>query len=669
MKKKIQSQKDYIKFVEEILEHDSHYFSEAKPVISDFEYDTLVKEVEAYEKEHPDLVLENSPTQRVGEVLTQGFKRAEHAERMLSLANTYSEKELTTFIERMEKLLKKKPIECCCELKIDGTAISVRYEKGKLVRAATRGNGKVGDDVTHNIKTIKTIPLKLHGEGFPDLLEVRGEVFMHKKTFLSSNKKREEEGLEPWANPRNAAAGSLKLLDPKEVCKRNLDVIFYGAAFAKNTFSSQFEVHKSLKKWGLPTSSEDTFVKVDSKQEILSFAHKIEKKRKALSFEIDGIVVKVDDISSHEKLGYTGKSPRYAVAYKFSPEQAETTIKDITVQVGRTGVLTPVAELEPVHLAGSTISRATLHNQDEINRKDIRIGDHVLIEKGGDVIPKVVQVVFSKRKKTSTPFTIPDHCPICHAKAVHQKGEVAIRCPNKNCHGQSVRKIGFYASKVALDIANLGSKIVETLVEEGLVLSISDLYRLTEDDLKGLEGFQEKSIKNLIQSIEASKKCSLSRFILGLQIPYVGAETADVLARHSKSIEAIMTLTEDELIDMEGIGEKVASSIVAFFKDTQNRKEIKALLDLGVTPQKVASVKGMTPFTDKTVVVTGTLEEYGRDEAKDLIRKNGGKVASSISKNTDYVVVGESPGSKYEKAKKLGIKILSEKEFKSMLKG
>lgn len=668
MTQEIPDQKTYLKCVQELIEHDKHYYGEAKPIISDREYDALTKKVEAYEKKHPNLIAEDSPTQRVGESLTKGFERASHIEPMLSLSNTYSEDEIKTFTERMEKLLKQKTVDYCCELKIDGTAISVRYEKGKFVRAVTRGNGKIGDDVTQNIKTIKSIPLKLKGTKFPDVLEVRGEVFMSKKTFTALNQQREEQGLELFANPRNAAAGTLKLLDPKEVSRRRLDVIFYGIAKGKDLLSSQFEIHSTFKKWGIPVSKEELFAKCCSLKQILSFANKIEKKRDSLSFEIDGIVIKVDDLKTYDKLGVTGKSPRYAVAFKFAAEQANTTILDITVQVGRTGVLTPVAELDPVIVAGSTISRATLHNQDEIKRKDIRISDTVVIEKGGDVIPKVVRVDFTKRKKSSQPFSMPTKCPVCNTKVIHNKGEVAIRCPNKSCQGQNLRTIIFYASKQALDINHLGSSIVKQLIDNKLISSISDLYRLKAPDLEQLEGFKEKSIHNLLSAIEESKKCSLSRFIMGLQIPYVGSETADLLARVGKDLKGIIHLSEEELIEIEGIGATVAASIIAYFKDPNHQKLIEDLLSLGVTPQKVKTALKTTFFTDKTFVLTGGLESYTRDQAKDLIRNMGGKMASSVSKNTDYVIIGDSPGSKYDKAKKLGVPILSEKEFEKKLK-
>lgn len=667
MVKQIKNEKDYIKVIDELIEHDKHYYGEAKPIISDYEYDLLIKEASKYEKAHPDLSRADSPTQRIGEALTKGFKQGKHKEPMLSLANTYSEEEVEAFIQRVDKLLGKNKGFYCTELKIDGTAISVRYEKGKFVRALTRGNGKVGDDVTANVKTIKSIPMQLKGS-YPDELEIRGEIFMHKKNFLAFNKEREEKGEELWANPRNAAAGALKRKDPKEVAKRKLDVIFYGIAEEEKTLDSQHEMHLFLKKLGLPTYSETHFEKCKNSKEILSFAHKIEKQRESISFEIDGIVIKVDDLSTHKKLGVTGKSPRYAVAYKFAAEQSTTKINDITVQVGRTGVLTPVAELEPVSLAGSTISRATLHNREEVERKGIRIGDTVVIEKGGDVIPKVVEVIKSKRPKNSKAWSMPTVCPSCHSKVTHTKGEVATRCPNPKCHGQNLRQIIFFASKAALDIENLGKKVVEKLIDEGLISKISDIYLLDEKKLSRLEGFKEKSINNLLESIEASKNCPLSRFIMGLGIPYVGSETADILAEYAQDLNSIMKLEEDELIEIAGIGDKVAESIVTFFKDHANIEEIKRLLANGVKPQEVKRKKTNPNFKDKTFVITGTLERYQRDEVKKLIKDKGGKVSGSVSKNTDYVLLGENPGSKYDKAKSLGVQIISERQLENMLK-
>lgn len=666
--KEIKTQQDYLKLIEELQEHDRHYYAEFKPVISDYDYDQLTKALEAFEKEHPDLISPESPSQRVGEALTEGFQKWEHAMPMLSLANTYSEEEVNDFVDRMYRLTERQDLLFCTELKMDGTAVSLRYEKGEFARALTRGNGRVGDDVTSNIRTIRNIPMKLHGKDYPEVLEVRGEVFMHKQTFQSLNEKRQEEGHELWANPRNAAAGSLKLLDPKEVARRKLDIVFYAVAEGTEPVPSQFETHLYLKKLGLPVSKESHFARCKNLNEIKAFDDKIEKEREKLSFEIDGIVIKVDDLKFHPKLGVTGKSPRYAVAYKFAPEQAVTIINDITVQVGRTGVLTPVAELEPVHLAGSTIARATLHNQDEIKRKDIRIGDTVVIEKGGDVIPKVVKVDFDKRPKNARQWNMPDSCPVCSTEVIHREGEVAVRCPNPKCGGQKIRRIIFFCSRAAMDIEHLGEKIVKLLVDRGFISRPSDIYLLSEEMLSELEGFKEKAIYNLLTSVEESKKRPLSRFIMGLGIPYVGAETADLLANYAQNINTFMTLKKEELIEIEGIGEKVAESIVEFVNDPNHQEEINLLLSHGVTPQK-PSKKRITGhiFTGKIFVLTGTLENFTRQEATHLIKERGGKVTGSVSKKTDFVLAGEDPGSKYDKAKKLDISILSEKEFEKLL--
>jgi DNA ligase (NAD+) len=658
---------EYIELVEELIEHDKRYYDEAKPVISDFEYDQKMAALIAYEKEHPEAIAEHSPSRRVNEALTEGFKQKAHLAPMMSLNNTYSEEEVDEFVKRVYKLLEKDRIAFCCELKMDGTSISLRYEKGKLVSAVTRGNGKVGDDVTANIKTIKSIPLKLAGTHWPDVMEVRGEVYMSLSTFRALNVEREEAGLEPFANPRNAAAGSLKLLDPKEVARRKLGIVAYGIGEGQAPVDTQQDVHHYLKKTGLPIAAAGHVAICHNLDSIMRFAESILKERGHLPFEIDGIVIKVDELRWHDVLGVTGKAPRYAVAYKFAPEQALTKVNDITVQVGRTGVLTPVAELEPVFLAGSTISRATLHNREEVERKDIRIGDWVLIEKAGDVIPQVVKVDLKKRPHNTKPWHMPKHCPICGTEVVHVKGEVAVRCPNLGCAGQQVRKIIYFASKHAMDIEHMGERVVEQLVEKGLVKRISDIYLLEEKDLAKLEGFKDKSIRNLLESIDASRKCSFARFIMGLGIKYVGTETAELLAEEAGDLEKLLEMSEEDFDAIEGIGEKTAKAVAAFLKDKDNVHEIKRLLANGVHPQKMKSkIKGHS-FAGKVFVLTGSLEHYSRDEATALIKERGGKTSGSVSKNTDYVLVGEEPGSKHDKAKELGIKIISEKQFKEML--
>ncbi|MGD2168642.1 MAG: NAD-dependent DNA ligase LigA [Chlamydiota bacterium] len=668
MIKELKTASDYEELVEKMIEYDRLYYDEHTPAISDYEYDQLFKLLEKFEEENPSFIHPESPTQRVSEALSSGFQKREHAVPMLSLANTYSEKEIEDFIHRTEKLLEKKDILFSTELKMDGVAISLRYEKGVFVRALTRGNGKVGDDVSANIKTIKSLPLKLKSKTEVDFLEVRAEVYMDVSSFQKINQERQEAGLECWANPRNAAAGSLKLLDSKEVAKRRLKIVCYGIAEGTSPKNSQFETIEYLGDLGLPIAFKEHYALCRNADEILAFSQKIDQKRKELPFEIDGIVIKVDALNTHKILGVTGKHPRYAVAYKFSPEQAETKILDITVQVGRTGVLTPVAELKPVLLAGSTISRATLHNQDEIQRKDIRIGDTVIIEKGGDVIPKVVKVIVSQRPSSAKPWHMPKTCPACSTPLVHHEEEVAFRCPNPKCSAQRLRNLIFFASKAAMDIEHLGEKVVAQLVEKGLITRPSDFYILDENALAQLEGFKEKSIQNLLQSIEKSKKCPLSRFVMALSIPFVGAETADLLSENFGSLEKIQKASLEELIAIDGIGEKMAESIVHFFQDPNHLEEIDLLLKHGIQLQKPKAIKDTShEFYGKTFVLTGTLETLTRQEATRLIKEKGGKVTSSVSKNTDYVLAGEDPGSKYEKAKKLNIQILEESDFKSLL--
>lgn len=650
-----------------MIAHDRHYYDEAVPVISDYEYDQLMIRLREYEANHPDLVIPQSPSLRVAEAPTAGFVQKAHMVPMLSLANTYSEVEVEEFIKRIYKLLERKEVGFCCELKMDGTAVSLRYKNGSLFYALTRGNGREGDDITANIKTIKEVPLTLKGNDYPDDFEVRGEVFLSLASFHAINQEREEAGFETFANPRNAAAGSLKMLDPSEVEKRKLNIVCYSIAEGQSSLKTQQEVHIQLKKWGLPIADLKHLCLVHDKEGIMKFAKKIQNLRNQLPFEIDGIVVKVNDLTFHNMLGTTGKTPRYAMAYKFAPEQAKTKILNITVQVGRSGILTPVAELEPVFLSGSTISRATLHNQDEVTRKDIRIGDTVLIEKGGDVIPKVVQVDLSFRKQAAQPWHIPSQCPICHAQIVKREGEVAFRCPNLSCFAQKVRRIAYFSSKHAMDIDHMGDKVVEYLVEKGLVKQISDIYLLTALDLAQLEGFKEKSIQNLLRSIDKSKTCPLSRFIMGLGIPYVGTETAEELANATRDLEVLINLTEEEFRAIQGIGDKTAFAIYTFFQNPEHREEIQRLLSYGVSPQKMGKKTLSPAFNGKIFVLTGSLKNYSRDEATSLIKERGGKVSGSVSKNTDYLLAGSDPGSKLSKAEGLGVRILTEEEFQGLL--
>ncbi len=672
------TEQEYEALCDEVWHHNRLYFQESRPEISDDDYDKLVKRVEEIEQKHPEWISETSPTRRLGEKPLEGFKEVVHSQVMLSLEKAFSEQEVQDFHKRMQKLLEVASVTYCGELKLDGLAISVTYEDGKLTQAVTRGDGRVGSDVTQNLKTIKMLPLRLAAKEVPDRLEVRGEVFLPKAAFTKMNEERAMQDLPLWANPRNAAAGSLKLLDPKEVAKRtDLSVVFYGiATIGKDLPKSQYEVHQFLADIGLPTPG--TFLKqkfpslrkLHSVAEIMQFASDVQKVREDLPFAIDGVVIKVDSLPAFESLGTTGKHPRGAIAYKFLAEQAWTTLNEIVVQVGRTGVLTPVAELEPVQLAGSCISRATLHNFEEVERKDIRPRDFVCIEKGGDVIPKVVAVDRHKRTSTSTPYLPPHVCPSCHTPVVKDPHEVAWRCPNTSgCFEQILRRLVHFASKSGLEIEHLGDKVMEQLVKKGFVKKFSDIFTLTAENLATLDGFKEKSIKNLLESIEKAKKSTLSRLIMALGIRYCGSQMADELASTTKSLHKLMHMTKDELLEIPGVGEKVATSLVDYFSQEENRKELQALEHLGVNTE-VAHVAydESHPFYNKMVVITGTLSSMGRTEAIEKVRSFGGRSSDTVSKKVDYLIVGSDAGSKLEKAQKLGIKILSEEEFLGLLR-
>lgn len=658
----------YERLCQEIWDHNRRYYSDNHPIISDEAFDRLLAQLDAIEKMHPEWISPTSPTQRVNESVTQGFQSAVHRVPMLSLANTYSKEEIADFIKRMHKLIEHQHIAFSCELKMDGIAVAAIYEKGVFVRGVTRGDGKRGDDITVNMRTIEALPLRLYGDHVPDYLEVRGEVYMPHIVFKQLNESRalSDEGV--WANPRNAAAGSLKLLDPKEVAKRQLAIVFYSVAEdSSGSISSQYSVHHFFQELGLPTLQQHALCY--SLDDIWTFAEKVSSLRLKLDYDIDGIVIKVDDLREQKRLGATGKSPRWAIAYKFAAEQAVTHILGITVQVGRTGTLTPVAELDPVFLAGSTIARATLHNEEEIRRKDIRVGDLVVIEKGGDVIPKVVSVDFSKRVSDSVPWVMPEKCPSCGVAVIRVLGEVAVRCPNsEGCPEQQLRRLIYFSGKNSMDIDNMGEKVIEQLVQRGFVRTPSDIYRLTEEQLFQLEGFKEKSVQNLLVSIDQSRNAAFDRFIMALGIKHIGAETAELLARKTGNIETLIAMTSEELIRIDGVGEKVAAAITDYFANERNRHEIAMLLSLGVKPYQLKTVSYQGhPFTDKTFVLTGTLRNYTRSAAAALIKDRGGKVSDSVSKKTDFLVAGESAGSKFDKAKALGVPILSEDLFSEML--
>jgi DNA ligase (NAD+) len=654
----------YQRLCKEIWEHNTRYYVQCAPTISDREFDALLKRVEQIEAAHPDWVDPSSPTQRVGEQPLQGFQQVRHAVPMLSLANTYSEEEVADFLARVHKLLEGRKCQFHCELKMDGTAITLVFEKGRFVRGLTRGDGKQGDDVTQNLRTIHSLPLQL-SEDIP-LLEVRAEVYLPHESFQKLQEQAKDAGEDLWANPRNAAAGTLKLLDSREVSRRRLGLVCYGVAQQDpETIHTQDSVFPFLDKLGLPTLPHHRLC--SNLEQIMEFAEEVRQLRRQLPFDIDGIVIKVNDFHQQELLGTTTKNPRWAVAYKFAAEQATTKLKGITVQVGRTGVLTPVAELEPVLLAGSTIARATLHNEQEVARLDVRIGDTVIIEKGGDVIPKVVEVVVEERPPDTHPWKLPLECPCCKARVQRTEGEVAVRCPNPECPDQIKGQLQFFASKGAMDIEGLGEKVVAQLVDRKLVRSAADLYRLSAQDLSQLDGFKEKSIQNLLTGIADSRAQPLSRFILALGIKQVGVSTAEDLAATAGSLEGFLNLTAEQLEAIEGVGPVVSESVLTFL--AQQRPLIEELIAVGVTPAAPERVRQDHAFSGKTFVLTGTLQRHTRSSATALIKSLGGKVAGSVSKQTDVVVAGEEAGSKLTKAQSLGIPVWDEDEFDREAKG
>jgi DNA ligase (NAD+) len=661
---------DYLNLIETLRHHDFLYYIKCQPEISDYDYDMLYKKLEGLEKAHPTWIIPSSPTQSIKDSSHSGFQQKLHTQPMLSLANTYNEDEVNDFIQRVYKGLERDNVDFFCELKMDGLAVSIRYEDGVLVRALTRGDGKVGDDVTHNIKAIRTLPFKLQGTKIPKVLEIRGEVFMPKSVFHRLNEKKKKLGEELYANPRNAAAGSLKLLDYKEVYSRELLVVGYGVIEdSDHPIQHQHEVNHYLRRLGIPAFSDDHVYLAKSVKQIFEFAKKIESARETLDFDIDGIVIKLDHLKWQDRLGFTAKIPRFAVAYKFHAQKALTQIESITLQVGRTGVITPVAELKPVFLAGSTISRATLHNFEELKRKDIREKDFVIIEKGGDVIPKVCEVDFSKRPHDAKPFHEPTRCPSCHHELQKELELVALKCPNHaECPMQNLRKLIFFASKDGMDIENLGKKVVEKLVEIGLVGSFADFYRLTKEKILHLPGFKEKSATNLYESIQQSKETNLQKLLCSLGIPHVGKQMAELLTEHFHTLDKLKKADFDQLITIDGVGEKVALAILDYFQDDANLLVLDELVDLGLkihVPKKVDTSHQI--LKGKTVVVTGTLKNYSRKQIEDELKELGAKVASSVSGQTDFVLYGEEAGSKLEKANKLGVRTLDEEQFLTMI--
>ncbi len=662
------------KLREELERHNRKYYLEAKPEISDFEFDKLMRQLIDLEKVFPELLTPDSPSQRVGGAPLESFRAVEHRVPMLSLDNTYSFEELEEFDKRVKKLLGKSAEEYFVEEKIDGVSISLLYEEGVLVLGATRGDGKKGDDITENIKTIASIPLKIPVAGadfkgkVPRRLEVRGEAFIPLKQFEKINQEKEKAGEELFANPRNACAGTLKLLDPKLVARRRLDAFIHGLAEyegpgAPESQSDMFELLRSL---GFKTI-QHTRLCPDIRA-VNDFITAFREKKNKLDYEIDGMVVKVNSFDNQKALGMTTKSPRWMIAYKYPAERAETILEDVKIQVGRTGVLTPVAILKPVRLSGTSVSRASLHNQDEIQRLDARIGDHVLVEKSGEIIPKVVEVLTDKRKRQLRKFVYPDRCPICHGKVAQIGDEVAVRCMNLDCPAQLKGRIRHFAMRDAMDIEGLGVVWVEQFVDKGLIKDLADIYHLDFDEVMNLERMGKKSTENLFKGIEESKKRPLERLIFGFGISDAGERAAHILAQKFKSLDRLAKATEEELQSIREIGPVTAHSIYEFFQAPGAKKIIEKLRKAGVRFDIVEEIKTATPFSSKTCVITGMLEKFERLEAEALIRRFGGHPTGSVSKKTDFVIVGESPGSKADKAKELSIKILSEKEFTQMLK-
>jgi DNA ligase (NAD+) len=649
-----------------IARHNRLYYVLDKPEISDREYDRLYAELETLEKQCPALITPDSPTQRVGGEPLSEFRQVRHNIPMMSLANTYSREELVDFHERVKRLIPDKKFTYVLEPKIDGVAIALRYEKGILALGSTRGDGTTGDDITANLRTIKSIPLKLSMNKPPAVLEVRGEVFLPRDKFLKMNKEREKEGLELFANPRNAAAGSLKLLDPREVARRPLDVIIYAVGEIEGIeFATHQELIESLKSFGLKTPPK--YWKCSSIEEALKALDELKTMKSKFPFDMDGGVLKINERRLYGQLGATAKSPRWAVAYKYEPERAETTLKAITVQVGRTGVLTPVAELEPVFLAGSTINRATLHNAEEIQRKDIRIGDRVIIEKAGEVIPAIVEVNKQARKGSEKTFTMPKKCPVCGGEITRAEGEVAFRCENLHCPAQLKRWLKHFAARGAMDIEGVGEALIDQLVDHKMVESPADLYFLKKEQFTELERMAEKSATNLATAIEESKKRDLWRLIFALGIRQVGSKMAQNLEKKFNNIDELISATGEQLETIHDMGPVAAASITAFFKSERNRQLIARLKKAGLNMESVVKKSvSSQKLTGQTFVLTGALSRP-RQEIEELIRSLGGEVSSSVSKKTSYVVAGEDAGSKLDQAKKLGVKVLNEAEFKNIL--
>jgi DNA ligase (NAD+) len=658
---------------EKIRHHEYLYYVMDAPEISDAEFDRLMNDLKKLEAEHPELITSDSPTQRVGGKPREGFVKVPHSSPMLSLDNTYNVEDLRNWERRVHELSGRKDIEYVCELKLDGMSLALRYEDGKLVRGITRGDGSVGEDVTANVRTVRSIPLsiskeKLKAAGIPRDFEVRGEMLMPIGSFKKMNDEREKQGLSLFANPRNATAGTVRQLEPSITAQRRLDYFAYALLENGRTyFDRHWETLNALEAGGFKVNPSRKLAK--NFDEVWKFIESEEEKREKLPYEIDGIVVKVDRRSLQEELGYTGKAPRWAIAYKYAARGGITQIEDIVPQVGRTGKLTPVAWLKPVPIGGTTVSRATLHNMDEIERLGVKIGDWVEVERGGDVIPKVTRVVEDKdHPRGNRLFHMPEKCPVCGGHVVRAEGEADHRCVNANCPAKLRETILHFASRGVMNIDGMGDALVNQLTDRGLVKNVADIYKITKDDLLSLERFGDKSAENILKEIANSKKLPLERVIYGLGMRFVGERTAQFLAEHFGSMEALMNASEDELQDVNEVGPRIAKSITEFFQEPKNRELVKRLGEAGLTFSGKKKERG-TKLAGKTFVLTGTLARFTRDEAKKMIEDAGGRVSGSVSKKTDYVVAGSDAGSKLEKARDLGVEVIGEDEMEELVGG
>jgi DNA ligase (NAD+) len=650
----------------EIRRHDYLYYVLNRPRISDRQYDKLFSELKKLETANPQFVTADSPTQRVSERPLEGFTTVRHAVPMLSMDNTYNADELRAFDERVAKILGSRDYDYVVELKIDGLAISIRYENGIFITAATRGDGEVGDDVTANVRTIKAVPLVLLTDGkIPNVLEVRGEVYMPTTSFIELNRLKTEAGEPAFANPRNAAAGSLKLLDARITAARNLSFFAYATGQVSEPLAANhYESLRRFKELGLPVNP--NIKKARDINEAIEICDGWSEKRTSLDYQIDGMVIKINRFDQRDILGATGRAPRWCISYKFAAEQAETIVESIDVQVGKSGILTPVANLTPVLLAGTTVKRASLHNFDMLAKLDVRCGDTVVIEKAGEIIPQVIEVKAKARAKAPV-FEAPKTCPICGSAAVKDEDGVYIRCSNRDCPGQLKERLKYFAGRGQMDIEHLGPALIDQLIENKLVENFADIYKLSQAQLAGLERMAEKSAANVINAIKESKTRPLWRLVAALGIRHIGGQSAQILAEHFGTLSALMTAGEEDLAEIDQIGPTMAKSIYEYFHDPENRSVIEKLLAAGVMPEQ-PKIRRSDKLAGKTIVVTGTLENFSRQQAEQAIRQAGGKSSSSVSKKTDFVLAGENPGSKLDKAKNLGVEVIDEKQFMEMIK-